>query len=77
MLNQLKGTLRSRISREVKKITNRLLKYNEVIERAENADIFRIKADILTSNLHKLEQGLKEVALENFYDNNAEIFNTA
>lgn len=73
MLNQLKGTLRSRISREVKKITNRLLKYNEVIERAENSDIFRIKADILTSNLHKLEQGLKEVALENFYDNNAEI----
>lgn len=72
-IQQTKNNLRSRVSREVKKITNKLIKLDKNIEKAENAEYYRVNGDLLKANLHKIKNGLSEVTLENFYDNNAKL----
>ena len=45
-------------------------KWQEPLERlkdAEKAEEYRIKGELLTANLYKLEKGMKEVELENWY----------
>lgn len=69
-IKQTKANLKSRINKEMKRILNRKSKLDKIVDKAHDADKYRITGDILTANLHKMQPGLKEVELENFYDNN-------
>ncbi len=39
----------------------------------ENADAFKIKGEILTTYLNKIQRGMQTIELPNYYDNNAMI----
>lgn len=69
-IKQTRANLKSRINREIKRITTRKSKLDKIIDKAHDADKYRITGDILTANLHRIQPGLKEVELENFYDDN-------
>ena len=40
------------------------------LEECKNRDEFRLKGDLIMSNLYRLEKGMNEAKLENFYDEN-------
>lgn len=42
---------------------------SEDILKAENADIFKLKGELIFANLHCIKQGLSSVSLLNYYDN--------
>lgn len=50
-----------------KKQTKKLQETLERLKDAEKADEYRIKGELLTANLYRLEKGMKEVELENWY----------
>lgn len=69
-MKQVKSNLKARVKREVKRINNKIAKLEETLSKAYTADEYRIKADILTANIHQVKPGLSEIILEDFYNNN-------
>ncbi len=51
-----------------KKQAKRMQDVFERLKESENADENRIKGELLTANLYRLEKGLKECTLENWYE---------
>ena len=50
-----------------KKQTKKLQETLERLKDAEKAETFRIKGELLTANLYRLEKGMAEIELENWY----------
>ena len=51
-----------------KKHEKRLAQTLEKIEACKDCELLRIKGELLTANLYKIERGMKGVELENYYD---------
>ncbi|MBQ7948597.1 MAG: NFACT family protein [Clostridia bacterium] len=51
-----------------KKQTKKLQETLERLKDAEKAETFRIKGELLTANLYRLEKGMTEIELENWYE---------
>ena len=60
---KLETTIRNLKKKQSKKLQETL----ERVKAAEKAEEYRIKGELLTANLYKLEKGMKEVELENWY----------
>ena len=60
---KLETTVRNLKKKQTKKLQETL----ERLKDAEKAEEYRIKGELLTANLYKLEKGMKEVELENWY----------
>ena len=60
---KLETTVRNLKKKQSKKLQETL----ERLKDAEKAEEYRIKGELLTANLYKLEKGMKEVELENWY----------
>ena len=65
-----KRKLESAIKGYRKKACKRLQDICERLQEAEKADENRIKGELLTANLYRLERGMKCVCLQNWYDEN-------
>ena len=61
---KLEAAIRSLIKKLVKKKQELL----ERLSEAERADEQKIKGELLTANLYRIEKGMKEVVLENWYE---------
>ena len=66
-----KRKLESLVKGSRKKACKRLQDILERLQDAEKADDNRIKGELLTANLYRLEKGMKSVCLQNWYDENA------
>ncbi len=55
-----------------KKQTKKLQETLERLKDAERAEEYRIKGELLTANLYRIEKGMKEVTLENWYSPDCE-----
>ena len=55
-----------------KKQTKKLQETLERLKDAEKAEEYRIKGELLTANLYRLEKGMKEACLENWYSPDCE-----
>ncbi len=42
---------------------------NEKLEESKDAELYRIKGDLILSNLHKIKKGSDNILLTNYYDN--------
>ena len=63
-----KRRLESAIRALKKKVAKRLQDTLERLQDASNADESRIKGELLTANLYRIERGARSVELENWYD---------
>ena len=63
-----KRKLESAVRNLKKKQTKKLQEILERLEESERADEYRIKGELLTANLYKIERGMKEILLDNWYD---------
>ena len=58
---------------ELKKNKNKKKKLEKTLDNTKYADEYRIKGEILTTYLYKIQKGMTKIALPNFYDNGNEI----
>ena len=56
------------VKKQLKKNRNKLKKLKRDMKETENADDYRIKGEILTTYLNKVERGMKSIQLPNYYD---------
>lgn len=70
---QRSQNMRHTISANLKRAKNKLQKQKEEMLESANREAYKVYADLISSNIHKISKGLKEVKLENFYDNMNEI----
>ena len=61
---KLENTVRTLKKKQTKKLQETL----ERLKDAEKADEYRIKGELLTANLYRLDRGMSEITLENWYD---------
>ncbi|MFA5524840.1 MAG: NFACT RNA binding domain-containing protein [Tissierellales bacterium] len=64
--------LRKSISVKLDRTINKFVKQKEELLEAEKREIFKIYGDLLTANLHRIEEKQPSVILENFYKEDLE-----
>lgn len=67
-LKQKSQDLRKTVSIKLQRLVNKYGKLEKDYKNAENADAHRLKGDLVTANLHRMEKGQSEIEVENFYD---------
>ena len=65
---KLENTVRALKKKQTKKLQETL----ERLKDAEKADEYRIKGELLTANLYRLDKGMSEIELENWYSDTCE-----
>lgn len=58
---------------ELKKNKNKKKKLEKTLDNTKYADEYRIKGEIITTYLYKIQKGMTKISLPNFYDNGNEI----
>ncbi|WP_057822596.1 NFACT RNA binding domain-containing protein [Lentilactobacillus sunkii] len=56
------------VKKQLKKNRTKLKKLQRDMKETENADDYRIKGEILTTYLNKVDRGMKSIELPNYYD---------
>ena len=67
-IHQRSSDLRKSISIKLDRLYNKLHKQEEELVESENADIFKIKGELITSYIYMVEKGMESVEVSNFYD---------
>ncbi|MDE5897180.1 MAG: NFACT family protein, partial [Clostridia bacterium] len=67
----LSRKLGSAVNAAIKKQEKRLAQILDKRRECENAEELRIKGELITANLYRLERGMKSCELENYYDGTA------
>ncbi|MGJ8730215.1 Rqc2 family fibronectin-binding protein [Listeria aquatica] len=70
-VHQMGHDLERMLSTEKAKNDLKLQKLEQTLEDSEKADRYRIMGELLTSNLHLVKKGMKEVTVQNFYEENS------
>ena len=62
--------LRKSISIKLDRLYNKQKKQNKELSQAENADIYKVKGELLTAYIYMIQKGMKSIEVDNFYDEN-------
>ena len=65
-IKSLSSELKMLVQKEVKKLKNNLKNQNQQIEKAQKADVYRLKADIIMSNIYNLKTFGPNVILNDY-----------
>lgn len=72
-LKQKSYNLRKSINTKLDRLYNKVQKLHQDLNKAKQADIYKLKGDLLTSNLYQIHKGQEIVSLINYYDENQSI----
>lgn len=72
-VKQQAGELFRKVKNDQVKIKKKIKKFEQSLIDADNAEIYRIKGELLTTFLHEVHRGAKKVNLQNYYENNESI----
>lgn len=61
------------VKKQLKKNRTKLKRLKKDLKETENADEYRVKGEILTTYLNKIQRGMTAIELPNYYENNAPI----
>lgn len=67
-IHQRSSDLRKSISIKLDRLYHKLEKQQQELIDSENAEIFKIKGELLTSYIYMIEKGMENVEVANFYD---------
>lgn len=71
-MNQRANHLSKLIKNNIDRCQKKLTLHRDNIEKSKDREKYKIYGDLLTANLYKLTQGLKEFETENYYSENME-----
>ncbi|WP_442603890.1 Rqc2 family fibronectin-binding protein [Paenibacillus sp. KN14-4R] len=75
MVKQKTSDLIRFLQNEINKNRKKLIKLEETLEEAKDADRFRIMGELLTASLYSIQKGDKQVEVVNYYDENQQTIN--
>lgn len=58
------------VKNEQKKLKKKIVKLQKQLDQAENSEGYRIRGEILNTYLNRVQAGMKEISLPNYYENN-------
>lgn len=67
-IHQRSSDLRKSISIKLDRLYNKLNKQEKELIESENAQIYKIKGELITSYIYMIEKGMESVEVANFYD---------
>ena len=67
-IHQRSSDLRKSISIKLDRLYNKLKKQEEELLESENADIYKVNGELITSYIYMIQKGMDEVEVANFYD---------
>ncbi|MGL4912909.1 MAG: Rqc2 family fibronectin-binding protein [Romboutsia sp.] len=67
-IHQRSSDLRKSISIKLDRLYNKLKKQKEELVESENADIYKVEGELITSYIYMIEKGMEIVEVSNFYD---------
>ncbi len=67
-IHQKSSDLRKSISIKLDRLYNKLKKQQEELTNSENAEIYKLKGELITSYIYMIEKGMEEIEVSNFYD---------
>ena len=67
-IHQRSSDLRKSISIKLDRLYNKLNKQEKELIESENAQIYKIKGELITSYIYMIEKGMESVDVANFYD---------
>ncbi|HLR21354.1 MAG TPA: NFACT RNA binding domain-containing protein [Tissierellaceae bacterium] len=73
--SQKSQSIKKTIKIKLDRATNKLVKQKEELLSSKDRDKFKVYADIISANIHRIPKGEEEVQLENFYDENLNLIN--
>lgn len=65
--------LRKSVQTKIDKLNKKLKHLEKDLASADNAEEFKIKGDLILSNIHRIKRGMDKIIVENYYDENNEI----
>jgi len=68
-LKKEKNVLLSLLNKEINKLEKKLDLYEKGLDKSARAGKLKLYGELLTANIYRLEKGLTEVSLENYYGN--------
>ncbi|CCQ96047.1 Fibronectin-binding protein A [[Clostridium] ultunense Esp] len=71
-VNQKAQSLRKSVQTKLERSLNKLAKQKQELLDSKNREKFKIYADLISANLYRIDKGLSQVELENFYSENME-----
>ncbi len=71
-IRQRSGDLLKFLSISLDRCRKKLQLQHEILKKAAKRDKYKMYGDLLTANIYRIEQGAKEITLENFYSENIE-----
>lgn len=69
-IGQKSLSMKKSIQVKLDRAINKYAKQKEELIEAKNRDDYKIYADLISSNIHKITKGMGSIELENFYTNN-------
>ena len=66
-MRQKSAALHKLVSNNIERCERKLQIQNETLSRSSDREKHKIKGDLITANLYRINKGDKEVELENFY----------
>lgn len=66
-INQKSTNLRKLISTKLDRAVNKLAKQSQELLNAKEREKYKIFGDLITANIYRIEKGIEEIELENFY----------
>lgn len=71
-IHQRSSDLRKSITIKLDRLYNKLKKQEQEIKESENANVYKVSGELITSYIYMIEKGMKSVDVSNFYDPNYE-----
>lgn len=72
-LKKEKNIILSLLNKETKKLGKKLNLYMKGLDDTAGAGKLKLYGELLTANIYRLEKGLKEISLENYYGNGPQV----
>ena len=71
-IKQIAADLERVLLQEKRKNEHKIEKLRQTLEEAQEADRYQLYGELLTANLYRIEKGMEEVEVENYYSEEAE-----
>ena len=69
-VSQQANDLIRKVKNDQQKLKKKIKKLNLSLKEADNAELYRIKGELITANIHQINRGDAQIHLPNYYDNN-------
>ncbi len=69
-MKQKSADLFKLLNTQLERATKKLNILTKTLRDAKNKELYKIKGDLIIANIYRIESGMKEISLENYYDPN-------